>query len=156
MVCHVFNCFVMDILNVYFSYFTEEQLQQAVVVATPNFDLPPLNSDITALVDVFFQVDPVTGNIDNPVNKLLSSTLSPLERDKIMAFLQPLPRSKRHNLSDDDLINMLPSRYNSTSTDMDAVRDFFENNILNEVDAKDVGHGKEVGQGDGQGDGLGE
>ena len=156
MVCHVFNCFVMDILNVYFSHFTDEQLQQATVVATPNFDLPALNSDINALVDVFFQVDPVTGNIDNPVNKLLSSTLSPLERDKIMAFLQPLPRSKRHNLSDEDLITMLPSRYNSTLTDMDAVRDFFENNILNEVDAKDVDQGKEVGQGDGQGAGQGE
>lgn len=156
MVCHVFNCFAMDILNVYFSHFTDEQLQQAVVVATPNLDLPPLNSDIAALVDVFFQIDPLTGNIDNPVNKLLSSTLSPLERDKIMAFLQPLPRSKRHNLSDEDLISMLPSRYNSTLTDMDAVRDFFENNILNEVDAKDVALGKEVAQGDGQGDGQGE
>lgn len=156
MVCHVFNCFAMDILNVYFPHFTDEQLQQAVVVATPNLDLPPLNSDITALVDVFFQVDPLTGNIDNPVNKLLSSTLSPLERDKIMAFLQPLPRSQRHNLSDEDLITMLPSRYNSTLTDMDAVRDFFENNILNEVDAKDVDQGKEVGQGDGQGDVQGE
>ena len=48
---------------------------------------------------------------------------------------------------------MLPSRYNSTLTDMDAVRDFFENNILNEVDAKEVDQGKEVGLGDGQGDG---
>lgn len=136
----------MDILNVYFSHFSEEQLQQAVAVSSPNEDLPVLNTEIMSLSDVYFTIDPVTDNIENPVNKLLSSTLSPLERDKIMAFLQPLPRSKRHNLSDDDLVNMLPSRYNSTLTDMDAVRDFFENNILNEVDAQDDDQGQQ-GQG---------
>lgn len=133
----------MDILNVYFSHFSEEQLQQAVAVSSPNVDLPALNTEIMSLSDVYFTIDPVTDNIENPVNKLLSSTLSPLERDKIMAFLQPLPRAKRHNLSDEDLVNMLPSRYNSTLTDMDAVRDFFENNILNEVDAQDVDQGQQ-------------
>lgn len=137
----------MDILNVYFSHFSDEQLQQAVAVSSPNEDLPALNTEIMSLSDVYFTIDPVTDNIENPVNKLLSSTLSPLERDKIMAFLQPLPRSKRHNLSDEDLVNMLPSRYNSTLTDMDAVRDFFENNILNEVDAQDVDQGQQVQQG---------
>lgn len=133
----------MDILNVYFSHFSDEQLQQAVAVSFPNADLPDLNTEIMSLSDVYFTIDPVTDNIENPVNKLLSSTLSPLERDKIMAFLQPLPRSKRHNLSDEDLVNMLPSRYNTTLTDMDAVRDFFENNILNEVDAQDVDQGQQ-------------
>ena len=137
----------MDILNVYFSHFSEEQLQQAVAVSSPNDDLPVLNTEIMSLSDVYFTIDPVTDNIENPVNKLLSSTLSPLERDKIMAFLQPLPRSKRHNLSDEDLVNMLPSRYNTTLTDMDAVRDFFENNILNEVDAQDDGQGQQGQQG---------
>ena len=133
----------MDILNVYFSHFSDKQLQQAVAVSSPNDDLPVLNTEIMSLSDVYFTIDPVTDNIENPVNKLLSSTLSPLERDKIMAFLQPLPRSKRHNLSDEDLVNMLPSRYNTTLTDMDAVRDFFENNILNEVDAQDVDQGQQ-------------
>lgn len=133
----------MDILNVYFSHFSDEQLKQAVAVSSPNDDLPVLNTEIMSLSDVYFTIDPVTDNIENPVNKLLSSTLSPLERDKIMAFLQPLPRSKRHNLSDEDLVNMLPSRYNTTLTDMDAVRDFFENNILNEVDAQDVDQGQQ-------------
>jgi hypothetical protein len=133
----------MDILSVYFPHFSEDQLQQAVAVSSPNVDLPALNTEIMSLSDVYFTIDPVTDNIENPVNKLLSSTLSPLERDKIMAFLQPLPRSKRHNLSDEDLVNMLPSRYNTTLTDMDAVRDFFENNILNEVDAQDVDQGQQ-------------
>lgn len=137
----------MDILNVYFSHFSDVQLQQALAVSSPNEDLPVLNTEIMSLSDVYFTIDPVTDNIENPVNKLLSSTLSPLERDKIMAFLQPLPRSKRHNLSDEDLVNMLPSRYNTTLTDMDAVRDFFENNILNEVDAQDVDQGQQVQQG---------
>lgn len=140
----------MDILNVYFSHFSDEQLQQAVAVSSPNEDLPALNTEIMSLSDVYFTIDPVTDNIENPVNKLLSSTLSPLERDKIMAFLQPLPRAKRHNLSDEDLLNMLPSRYNSTLTDMDAVRDFFENNILNEVDAQDDDQGQQGQQGQGQ------
>lgn len=133
----------MDYLDFYFSHLDEIEKLLLVAESAPNENLPDLNTDIMSLSDVYFTIDPVTDNIENPVNKLLSSTLSPLERDKIMAFLQPLPRSKRHNLSDEDLVNMLPSRYNTTLTDMDAVRDFFENNILNEVDAQDVDQGQQ-------------
>ena len=138
----------MDYLNVIFPYLSDSEIEVCKVVPPRNSDLPNLNSEIMELEDVLFVVDPVTGHPENPVSKLLSGNLSVFERDKILATLQPMPSSKRHNLSDEDLINMLPSRYNSTLTDMDAVRDFFENNILNEIDEQDVDQGDQGGQGD--------
>lgn len=67
------------------------------------------------------------------VDKLISPGVSDLEKQRILSFMQKMPKSKRNNLSDDDLIAMLPSRYNSTLTDLDKVRDFFENEIYTEL-----------------------
>lgn len=67
--------------------------------------------------DVICPVDEVTGNRTNRLTKLNDPTLSPLERDRIMSTLQQMPTAKRNNLSDDELISMLPSRYNSTLVD---------------------------------------
>lgn len=80
-----------------------------------------------------FPVNPVTGNPDNMIDKLITPGVSELEKQRILSFMQRMPKSKRNNLSDDDLIAMLPSRYNSTLTDLDKVRDFFENEIYTEL-----------------------
>lgn len=82
----------------------------------------------------FFPVDPVTGNPDNMVDKLLSPDVSSMEKERILSFMQKMPASKRNNLSDQELMDMLPSRYNSTLTDIDKVRDFFENEIYTQLD----------------------
>lgn len=97
---------------------------------------PSLCQDINHLSDSLFPVNPVTGNPDNMIDKLISPGVSDLEKQRILSFMQKMPKSKRNNLSDDDLIAMLPSRYNSTLTDLDKVRDFFENEIYTEL--KDV------------------
>lgn len=125
----------MNELNFLYPHLSDEMVKCATQEVKPNDKLPMLNREIAELQDVLFPVDPTTGTFENPVTKLLDGNLSALERDKIMSQLQAMPASKRHNLSDDDLINMLPSRYNSTLTDMDAVRDFYENNLMVDIDA---------------------
>lgn len=94
---------------------------------------PSLCRDINQLSDSLFPINPVTGNPDNMIDKLISPGVSDLEKQRILSFMQKMPKSKRNNLSDDDLIAMLPSRYNSTLTDLDKVRDFFENEIYTEL-----------------------
>lgn len=94
---------------------------------------PSLCVEINQLSDCLFPVNPVTGNPDNMIDKLITPGVSELEKQRILSFMQKMPKSKRNNLSDDDLIAMLPSRYNSTLTDLDKVRDFFENEIYTEL-----------------------
>lgn len=94
---------------------------------------PSLCEEINKLSTSLFPVNPVTGNPDNMIDKLISPGVSDLEKQRILSFMQKMPASKRNNLSDDDLIAMLPSRYNSTFTDLDKVRDFFENEIYTEL-----------------------
>ena len=77
-------------------------------------------------LDGICPLDPVTGLRLDAVTALLRPGLSSLERDKFAAMLQEVPASKRTNLSDDELMAMLPSRYNSTLTDIDKVRDFYK------------------------------
>lgn len=124
----------MEVVNFYMSHLDDKQIKAASIVYPPNDELPILNKEISELADVLFPIDPTTGMPENPVTKLLSPFISPLEKERIMATLQPMPASKRNNLSDDDLISMLPSRYNSTLVDMDAVRDWYQENIFKPID----------------------
>ena len=111
------------------------QEQKSVALRVPQLPQnPSLSEDINKLSDVLFPVDPVTGNPDNMVDKLLSPDVSSMEKERILSFMQKMPASKRNNLSDKELMDMLPSRYNSTLTDIDKVRDFFENEIYTQLD----------------------
>lgn len=119
-------------LDIFFPYFNDTQ--KVICVAEclkPNN--PSLCEDINKLSDSLFPVNLVTGNPDNLIDKLISPGVSDLEKQRILSFMQKMPASKRNNLSDKDLISMLPSRYNSTLTDLDKVRDFFENEIYTEL-----------------------
>lgn len=120
-------------IDVFLPNFTDEQKSIALHVAQKPNNLS-LCAEINKLADVLFPIDPTTGNPDNMVDKLLSPTVSPMEKERILSFMQKLPASKRNNLSDDELMNMLPSRYNTTLTDLDKVRDFFESEIYTKVD----------------------
>ena len=120
-------------IDVYMPHLSLEQK----VVALQVYDKPKnpsLCEDINKLADVLFPVDPVTGNPDNMVDKLISPNVNPIEKERILSFMQKMPSSKRNNLSDKELMDMLPSRYNSTLTDIDKVRDFFENEIYTQLD----------------------
>ena len=91
---------------------------------------PVLNSEIQEIIDIVAPVNPITGTRENDVSMLLSQGISSIEKQSILARMQQIPSSQRHDLSDEDLLDMLPSRYNSTLVDADAVRQYFEDNIL--------------------------
>ncbi|MDD6553316.1 MAG: hypothetical protein PUF37_06995 [Prevotellaceae bacterium] len=88
-----------------------------------NHDLRVLNSEALELQDTLFPVDPVTGYRLQATTRLLDPAVSSKEKELIMSQLEKIPASSRSRLSDDELISLLPSRYNSTNTDMDKVRD---------------------------------
>lgn len=120
-------------IDVFMPNLTQEQ--KSVALRVPQLPQnPSLSEDINKLSDVLFSVDPVTGNPDNMVDKLLSPDVSSMEKERILSFMQKMPASKRNNLSDQELMDMLPSRYNSTLTDIDKVRVFFENEIYTQLD----------------------
>lgn len=119
-------------VDIYFPHLKDAQKQICVSEpALPNN--PSLCQDINKLSDSLFPVNPVTGNPDNMIDKLITPGVSELEKQRILSFMTKMPTSKRNNLSDEDLMSMLPSRYNSTLTDLDKVRDFFENEIYTEL-----------------------
>lgn len=120
-------------IDVFFPNFSQEQKTVALQVSELPQN-PSLCEDINKLADVLFPVDPVTGNPDNMVDKLISPNVSSMEKERILSFMQKIPASKRNNLSDKELMDMLPSRYNNTLTDIDKVRDFFENEIYTNLD----------------------
>ena len=120
-------------IDVFFPNFSQDQKTVALQVSELPQN-PSLCEDINKLADVLFPVDPVTGNPDNMVDKLISPNVSSMEKERILSFMQKIPASKRNNLSDKELMDMLPSRYNNTLTDIDKVRDFFENEIYTNLD----------------------
>lgn len=125
--------FIFTDIDVFLPNLTEEQKSVALQVYEKPKN-PSLCEDINKLGDVLFPIDPVTGNPDNMVDKLISPNVNPMEKERILSFMQKMPASKRNNLSDQELMNMLPSRYNSTLTDIDKVRDFFENEIYTNLE----------------------
>ena len=120
-------------IDVFFPHFSSDQKSVALIVADKPIN-PTLCEEVNKLSDVLFPIDPVTGNPDNMVDKLISPNVSAMEKERILSFMQKIPASKRNNLSDKELMDMLPSRYNSTLTDIDKVRDFFENEIYSNLD----------------------
>ena len=44
-----------------------------------------------------------------------------LEKERILSTLQQIPSSSRNDMSDEDLVALLPSRYHNTLTDYDFV-----------------------------------
>lgn len=119
-------------VDIYFPNLSDQQKVISVDIP-PQPNNPSLSNDINKLSDSLFPVNPVTGNPDNMIDKLITPGVSELEKQRILSFMQKMPSSKRNNLSDEDLMQMLPSRYNSTLTDLDKVRDFFENEIYTQL-----------------------
>ena len=103
-----------------FSHLPKEVLKSLdAVIVRPA--LPSLNSEISEIIDVVAPVDAVTGNRENPITKLLSGSITLLEKERILYMMQQIPSSSRNDMSDDDLVALLPSRYHNTLTDFDFV-----------------------------------
>lgn len=112
------------------------------VPSTPNN--PELNSEIKEVIDVISPVDAVTGNRENPITKLLSGSVSFLEKERILATLQQIPSSSRNDMSDEDLVALLPSRYHNTLTDYDFVGMKYKEFIDGVNDAQPVDNSTDV------------
>lgn len=127
----------MDTSRFYFTQFNDVEFEQSqkVIVPSNNNKEPILNSEIIEIIDVVAPINPVTGMRENEVSMLLSQNISSIEKQAILSRMQQIPPSERHNMSDEDLLNMLPSRYNSTMVDVDHVRQWFETNVFDTIDA---------------------
>ena len=92
-----------------------------------------LRGDINEMLDRSCPVNPVTGLRDNLLDRLDSSDITESEKKTILENMSKLPVSERYDVSDDVLIEMLPSRYASTQVDMQAVRNYYNGLILDET-----------------------
>ena len=133
----------MSILNIVFGYMSERDKSDLLFVpGTPNN--PELNSEIKEVIDVISPVDAVTGNRENPITKLLSGSVSMLEKERILSTLQQIPSSSRNDMSDEDLVALLPSRYHNTLTDYDFVGMKYKEFIDGVNDAQPVDYPTDV------------
>ena len=125
--------------KIFFPHISQDVRESMEKEVEPNNSLVPLNAEIMEMQDSVFPIDPTTGLPENAVTKLLSPSVTALEKDRIIQLMGRMPVSKRNNLSDEDLVNMLPSRYNSTLVDSDALHDFYEREILLNLEQTDQG-----------------
>lgn len=110
---------------------SSEDIKAMEVKTEPNRDLPALNREIEEVVDTLFPIDPLTGNPTSAVTKLLSPTVSALEKEKYAKMMEAIPTDNgNRGLDDDTLMATLPSRRNMTMTDNDK----FANHIANFTD----------------------
>lgn len=104
-----------------------------LVFSTKVETLPDLKGDINEVLDKSCPVNPVSGLRDNLLERLDSSDITDSERKTILENMSKISASQRMDVSDDVLIDMLPSRYASTQVDMQGVRDFYNRLILDEA-----------------------
>lgn len=120
----------MDNSRFFLSYLTDNEFSLSQTEVSESNSHPILNDEIREIIDIVAPLNPVTGNRENDVSMLLSQNISSIEKQAILSRMNQIPPSQRHDLSDAELLDMLPSRYNSTFVDADAVRQYFNDNIL--------------------------
>lgn len=80
-----------------------------------------------SLTDTIQPINPVTGWRDNSISRLMSPNTPNVERELI---LSSLAKQKGYNspkeLSDDDLLDILPSRYSNDPVELERFKDFVE------------------------------
>lgn len=131
-------------------HMTEEQYKAQLVSVPRNEDLPKLNAEIESIIDSVAPISEVTGNRVNDVDRLLDPNVSSMEKEAVLSRMQRVPMESRKNVPDKDLVRTVSSRYNSTLTDVDKVKDVFENDVLpsiSEEEKADAGSdlGSDVG-----------
>lgn len=120
----------MDNSRFFLSHLNEYEYNLSQTQVNKTNSHPILNGEITEIIDIVAPINPITGNRENDVSMLLSQNISSIEKQAILSRMSQIPPSQRHDLSDAELLDMLPSRYNSTFVDVDAVRQYFKDNIL--------------------------
>lgn len=81
----------------------------------------------SSLTDTIQPVNPVTGWRDNAISRLMSPNTPNVERELI---LSSLAKQKGYNspkeLSDDDLLDILPSRYSTDPVELERFKEFVD------------------------------
>lgn len=109
---------------------SEKDFDEFSAPVSRNGSLPKLNAEIESIIDSVAPISEVTGNRVNDVDRLLDPNVSPMEKEAVLSRMQRVPMESRKNVPDNDLIRTVPSRYNSTLTDVDKVKDVFEKDVI--------------------------
>lgn len=90
-------------------------------------------SDDVHVYDTICPINPLTGHRDSMLSRLFSPDVSDTEKQLIMSQLAKLKGvSSPSDLSDDDILSLLPSRYMSDPVEMERYREFVDR--LRDVD----------------------
>lgn len=91
-------------------------------------------SDDRHVYETLCPINPLTGHRDSMLSRLFSNDVSDSEKQLIMSQLAKLKGvSSPADLSDDDILSLLPSRYMSDPVEMERYREFVDQ--LREVDS---------------------
>lgn len=90
-------------------------------------------SDDVHVYETLCPINPLTGHRDSMLSRLFSNDVSDSEKQLIMSQLAKLKGvSSPAELSDDDILSLLPSRYMSDPVEMERYREFVDQ--LRDVD----------------------
>lgn len=91
-------------------------------------------SDDRHVYETLCPINPLTGHRDSMISRLFSNDVSDTEKQLIMSQLAKLKGvSSPADLSDDDILSLLPSRYMSDPVEMERYREFVDQ--LRDVDS---------------------
>ena len=91
-------------------------------------------SDDKHIYETLCPINPLTGHRDSMLSRLFSNDVSDSEKQLIMSQLAKLKGvSSPADLSDDDILSLLPSRYMSDPVEMERYRELVDQ--LREVDS---------------------
>ena len=80
-----------------------------------------------SLTDTIQPINPVTGWRDNAISRLMSPHIPNVERDLILSSLaQQKGYNSPKELSDDDLLEILPSRYSTDPVELERFKEFVD------------------------------
>ena len=81
-----------------------------------------------SVFDTLCPVNPVTGFRDNSLSRLTSPSVSPKEKELILNSLGSVhpPRNNTKGLSNNDILDILPSRYLSDPVEIDSFKNFVD------------------------------
>ena len=121
-----------------FPFDSDEQLALRQVKATRNPNFRNLCVTPTQECDVICPVDETTGHRTSRLTKVMDPTISPLEKERLMSTLQRMSTPTRTRLSDQDLMALTPSRYNTAMVDDEKFADYLHQ-VVDEAGITDVG-----------------
>ena len=80
-----------------------------------------------SLTDTIQPINPVTGWRDNAISRLMSPTTPNVERELILSSLAKYKGyTSPKELSDDDLLEILPSRYSTDPVELERFKEFVD------------------------------